>query len=65
MADRASIGNLAAAQFDAFREWMFSRVYTTVPSITELLKQAILRWDRETAATAIRNLMEEGGEGVP
>lgn len=50
-------------QFNRFRAGMFTRVFTTVPSIFELGRQAALKGDLHTAATAIQNLMEEGGAG--
>jgi hypothetical protein len=64
LAEMAETKGLTAEQFDLFREAMFVRVFTTVPSVFELGRQAMLRGDREAAATAIRNLMEEGGEGI-
>lgn len=60
----ASQEGLTPEQFSRLREGMFTRVFATVPSIFELGRQAALNGDFHTAATAILNLMEEGGEGV-
>jgi hypothetical protein len=63
MARTAQEGRLTPLQFARYRKGMFSRVFTTVPSIFELGKQAFLKGDYATASTSIQNIKEEGAEG--
>jgi len=63
MSQTANNGHLTPEGFARFRHGMFSRVFTTVPSIFELGRQSFLNGDYKTAATAILNIKEEGGEG--
>ena len=55
----ASCRKLTAKDFELFRHILFSRVYLTIPSITEALKAAVLRYDKDSIKTCYQNLSEE------
>lgn len=63
VANTAQNSGLTSAQFDRYRDGIFTRTFTTVPCIFELGKQAFMNSDYSTGATAILNIMEEGAEG--
>ncbi|MBP9838361.1 MAG: hypothetical protein KBC84_06570 [Proteobacteria bacterium] len=50
---------LHAHHFNIFRTFIFSRVFLTIPSICESIKQNILRGELKAAKTAFQNLVEE------
>jgi hypothetical protein len=57
--EKIQLNSLTARQFNFFRHLMFSRVFLTLPSITEALKSALLTSDEESIETCLRNLCEE------